>query len=138
MFFRKYKRRLEKHERRIEELEKELERVKDRTKELGKENDQIERILKNSRIGEITYTTDWNPCTNVRSIRIYRDFCEYTFNKFNGSFWNCNVVFEQGDLANIVFCKIVNDTENKKKTMITYAFDLDSLTYCKINEESIE
>ena len=69
MFFRKYK-------QRIEELEKELVRVKDRTKELGEENDRTERILKNSKPGEITYNT-FRGSRNLKNRSIYVN--EYLF-----------------------------------------------------------
>ena len=139
MFFRKYK-------RRIEELEKELERVKDRTKELGDENDRTERILKHSKPGEITYDTyiyadcycnHW--CCSY-TLYIYKDFQEYKFNNFAPCDINfCSIDFEQGELSNIIFahitCEHITDLQKQK---ITCVLNLKDLSFCKIGEEDIE
>lgn len=133
MFFRKYK-------QRIEELEKELERVKDRTKELGEENDRTERILKNSKPGEITYNTFCNPWCCSYTLYLYKDFQEYKFNNFAPDGINfCGIDFEQGELSNIIFahitCEHITDLQKQK---ITCVLNLEDLSFCKIKEENIE
>ena len=133
MFFRKYK-------RRIEELEKELARVKDRTIELGDENDRIERILKNSEPGEITYDIFYNPWRNSYTLFLYKDFGEYKFNEFASDGINfCSIDFEQGELSNIIFahitCEHITDSQKQK---ITCVLNLEDLSFCKIGEEDIE
>lgn len=133
MFFRKYK-------RRIEELEKELARVKDRTIELGDENDRIERILKNSEPGEITYDIFYNPWRYSYTLFLYKDFGEYKFNEFASDGINfCSIDFEQGELSNIIFahitCEHITDSQKQK---ITCVLNLEDLSFCKIGEEDIE
>lgn len=133
MFFRKYK-------RQIEELEKELERVKDRTKELGDENDRTERILKHSKPGEITYDTYCNHWLCSYTLYIYKDFQEYEFNDFAPSGIHfCSIDFEQGKLPNIIFahitCEHITDLQKQK---ITCVLNLEDLSFCKIKEEFIE
>lgn len=131
MFFRKYK-------RRIEELEKEIERVKDRTKELGEENDRTERILKNSKPGEITYDIDHNLWCGSYTLHLYKDFREYKFNDFAPTCCSiCNIDFTQGDLPNIIFANIIYKFYSVKKK-ITCVLDLEDLSCCKIKEEVIE
>lgn len=135
MFFRKYK-------RRIEELEKELERVKDRTKELGDENDRTERILKHSKPGEITYDTYCNHWLCSYTLYIYKDFQEYEFNNFAPSGIHfCSIDFEQGESSNVVFAHITYENImvfQKKKMKMTCVLNLEDLSFCKIKEENIE
>lgn len=131
MFFRKYK-------RRIEELEKELERVKDRTKELGDENDRIERILKNSEPGEITYNIDCNYWRNSFTLYLYTEFREYIFNDFAPLHCSIsNIDLKYGDLSNIIFANIICIVYSVKKK-ITCVLNLEDLSFCKIGEEDIE
>ena len=132
MFFRKYK-------QRIEELEKELERVKDRTKKLGDENDRMERILKHSKPGEITYAY-CNHWLCSYTLYIYKDFQEYEFNGFapDGIHF-CSIDFEQGELPNIIFahitCEHITDLQKQK---ITCVLNLKDLSFCKIKEGFVE
>lgn len=133
MFFRKYK-------RRIEELEKELVIVKDRTKELGDENDRTERILKHSKHGEITYDIFYNTWRCSYTLYLYKDFQEYKFNDFAPDGINfCGIDFEQGELSNIIFahitCEHITDLQKQK---ITCVLNLEDLSFCKIKEENIE